>query len=100
MPDPPERRVAFSAVTEFDRLDERVSCVTVLYGSNFGLSDGLEWAPDDLPPTSGETVAWLWLCRPDLRPLWETAAPEELSELMTAYANDELAGWWAVRMSL
>ena len=98
MNDPPDRSVPFSAVTEQDRLDERVSCVTVLYGSNFGVSDRLEWVPDDLPPTSGETVAWLWLCRPDLRPLWETAAREELSKLMAAYASDDLAGWWAARL--
>ena len=99
VPDPPDRRVPYSAVTDLDRLDDRLPCVTVLYGSNLGLGeDGLEWVPDDLPPTSGETVAWLWLCRPDLRALWETAAPEELSELMTAYADGALAGWWAARL--
>jgi hypothetical protein len=61
------REVRWSDIAEFNELDERVSAITVIFGSVIGVNDGfVEWSPDDNPPSEQERLAWIWLCNPAL----------------------------------
>lgn len=89
------RRLPHSEVTEWDRLDDRLSCLKVMFGTTIGLNtDSVDWCPDDLPPTASESIGWLWFCRPDLAGLLYTAAPEDIRELMVMYQHNRLDEWW------
>lgn len=93
-PDDTPRTATFSEVARFDDLDQRLSAATVLFGSVFGLSDGVEWVPDDIPPTEQERLAWLWLVDPgrtdDILPI----ATPPLHSLLTAYQSGRMPQWW------
>ncbi len=98
-PDVLIRSVSLADVTEQDQLDERLSCLTVMFGATFGLnSDSVEWCPDDRPPTAAESIGWLWFCRPDLAKLLYTVAPDDLRELMVMYHHDRLGEWWQLKI--
>ena len=89
------RRVAVSKITQRDRLDDRLSCLKAMFGTNIGLNgETVDWCPDDIPPTTSEAVGWLWFCRPDLCDLLYMAVPDDLRELMVAYHHDRLDDWW------
>jgi hypothetical protein len=85
-----------SGITERDRLDERLSCLKVMFGATIGMNvDSVDWLPDDLPPTTRESIVWLWFCRPDQAALFYTAANFELRRLMVMYEGQRLDYWFA-----
>ncbi len=52
------RELRWADVNDFYQLDDRVSAVTILFGSVIGVSDGsVQWCPDDNPPTEQERLA-------------------------------------------
>lgn len=91
------RRISIDEVTERDQINDRLSCLKVMFGTTIGLNrESVDWCPDDSPPTASESIAWLWFCRPDLAPLLYTAAPEDVRELMVCYHHDRVSEWWAL----
>jgi hypothetical protein len=88
------REVRWSDVAEFDRLDERVSAVTVIFGSVIGVNDGsVEWCPDDMPPREQERLAWVWVCNPTLDAEILPRAEGWFRDLVTAYRAGEMERW-------
>jgi hypothetical protein len=85
-------------IGDFDQLDKRVSAVTVLFGSVFGVSDGsVEWCTDSDPPSEGERLAWIWLCWPHLDEQLMPHVRPDHRDLMRAYREGKLGEWWASR---
>ncbi|MEM1060936.1 MAG: hypothetical protein AAGJ97_01275 [Planctomycetota bacterium] len=84
-----------AAVTEPDRVDNRLACLKALFGTTIGVGEGgYEWCPDDDPPTADETLAWQWFTRPDLDGMLRPTASPRLAGLMTAYREGRLEDWW------
>ena len=89
------REVKWSDVADFDRLDERVSAVTCVFGSVIGVNEGyIEWCPDDIPPTEQERLAWIWLCNPSLDSEILPRAKGWFRDLVIAYRAGEMRRWW------
>lgn len=89
------RQVPWSAVGEFERLDERVGAMTVIFGSVIGVNDGsVDWCPDDLPPSEQERLAWIWLCNPALDIDMLPHLEGWVRELVVAYRAGEMEQWW------
>ena len=87
--------VPFAEVGEFDQLDERVSAVTVIFGSVIGVNDDyIEWCPDDIAPSEQERLAWIWLCSPSLDGEILRRAEEWIRDLVVAYRSGEMRRWW------
>jgi len=94
------REVPFSEIGDFDQLDERVSAVTAIFGSVFGVNDGsVEWCPDDVKPTEQERLAWIWLCNPSLDGEILPRAEAWFRELVVAYRAGEMRRWWGEGVS-
>lgn len=91
---PPET-VAWTDVVDFDRLDERLSCIDCLFVNILSVSeDHVEWCPNDDPPSKSETLAWLWFIRPDLGCEIANDAPEELRKLIEKWQSGDMESWW------
>ena len=87
--------VRWSAIADFDQLDERVSAVAVIFGSVIGMNDGsVEWCPDDIPPAEQERLAWVWLCNPGLDSEILPLAKGRFRDLVRAYRANDMRGWW------
>jgi hypothetical protein len=87
--------VRWSDVADFDQLDERVSAVTVIFGSVVGVNDGsVEWCPEDIPPTEQERLAWIWLCNPSLDGDILPRAKGRFRDLMVAWRAGAMRQWW------
>jgi hypothetical protein len=88
--------VSWKDVTEFDRLNERVSAVSALIGSVIGVREEVvQWCSDDAVPAESERLAWLWVCWPHLDDeLQRVATMGLLSDLMTAYRTGAMDRWW------
>jgi hypothetical protein len=88
--------VRWRDLADFDQLDERVSAVTVLFGSVIGVNDGtVQWCTDSLPPAESERLAWLWLCWPHLdEQIMDRARPDH-QKLMRAYRAGRIREWWS-----
>jgi hypothetical protein len=77
------------------RRDERVSAVTVLFGSVVGVNEGtVQWCPDDIPPTEQERLAWLWLCNPGLDAQILPRTTGRFRDLLLAYRAGAMRQWW------
>ena len=88
--------VRWRDIADFDQLDERVSAVTVLFGSVIGVNDGyVEWCTESLPPAESERLAWLWLCWPHLDEQMMPRARDDHRELMRAYRAGRIREWWS-----
>ena len=91
----PPKTVAWSDVVDFDRLDERRSCVDCLHANILGVNEGyVEWSPNDSPPSKDETLAWLWFIRPDLGDEIASDAPVPLRNLIQKFQADDMETWW------
>jgi hypothetical protein len=89
------REVRWSEVGDFDQLDERVSALSVIFGSVINMNDGsMEWCPDDMPPTEQERLAWIWLCNPVLDAALLPCAKGRFRDLLVAYRAGEMGRWW------
>ena len=89
------REVRWADLAEFDRIDERVSAVTAVFGSVMGMNDGdVEWCPDDIPPTEQERLAWVWLCNPTLDAEILPRVTGRFRALVVAYRAGEMQRWW------
>jgi hypothetical protein len=91
----PPKTVAWSDVVDFDRLDERRSCIDCLHANILGVNEGyVEWSPNDSPPSKAETLAWLWFIRPDLGDEISIDAPKELRNLIQKFQAGDMETWW------
>lgn len=89
------REVPWGSIFESDRLDERVSALTVLFGSVVGVNErSVEWCPDDLPPSEQERLAWTWLCNPTLDAEIAPLASGLFHDLILAWRDRNMAHWW------
>lgn len=69
--------VPWAGVVECDSFDERRALVEPRTANIVGvLTDGVEFCPNDDPPSAAESLAFLWLVRPDL----STAILAEINE--------------------
>ena len=92
--DPP-KKVAWSDVADFDRLDERRSCIDCLYANILGVNEGyVEWSPNDSPPSRDETLALLWFIRPDLGAEIASDASAPLRNLIHKFQTNDMDSWW------
>ena len=91
----PPKTFPWAEVVDFQKLDERLSCIDCLYTNIIGVNDGeVEWCPNDDPPSKEETLAWLWFIRPDLSGEITNDAPQKLKYLMESYRHNEMENWW------
>ena len=88
-------KVPWSDIAEFDKLDDRVSAVSVLFGSVVGVNQGfIEWCTDSLPPAESERLAWLWVCWPHLDEQIMSRARDDHRELMRCYRAGQMSEYW------
>ena len=88
--------VKFSNIVDFDRLDERISAVGVLYVNTIGVCDGyIEFCPDNEPPLTSEIISWVWVFRPDLSAdILKLTLPNDLKLLIESYQTEDMDKWW------
>ena len=88
--------VKFSNIVDFDRLDERISAVGVLYVNTIGVCDGyIEFCPDNKPPLTSEIISWIWVFRPDLSPdILKENLQNDLKLLIESYQTEDMDKWW------
>jgi len=84
------RTAAWGAIIDFSRIDERVSSVNAAFTNLVGVNEGyLEWCPNEDPPAPDETLAWLWVVRPDLGDeIASAAANEFFRAVIRRYENN------------
>lgn len=67
LPENIPREVKYSEVEDFDEFDTRRSAIDGLYINIIGVNeDGIEWCPNDDPPSKEEYLAWLWVIKPSM----------------------------------
>ncbi len=88
--------VKFEEITEFEKLDERISAVGVLYANTIGVCEGfIEFCPDNEPPLLEEKLSWIWTIKPNLGiDIQKQNVSENLKMLITSYQKDELDKFW------
>ncbi len=88
--------VKFSDIVEFDKLDERVSAIGVLYSNILGVCDGyIEFCPDNEPPLFEEKMSWIWVIKPDLgNEILKQDLSNDLKLLIESYQKNEMSKWW------
>ena len=88
--------VKFFDILEFDKLDERVSAIGVLYSNTIGVCDGyVEFCPDNEPPLLEEKISWIWAIRPDLEnKILKQELSNDLKLLIESYQKNEMIKWW------
>ncbi|WBX77895.1 hypothetical protein PG911_06470 [Tenacibaculum ovolyticum] len=90
------KEVEFSNIIEFDKLDERISAVGVLFANTIGVNEkSIEFCPDYQPPLIEEIISWIWTYRPDLgTEILKQNLPEDLIMLVSLYENNEMNKFW------
>lgn len=88
--------VKLSEIIDFDRLDERISAVGVLYANTIGVCNGyIEFCPDNNPPLIEEILSWIWTFRPDLSAdILNYNLPKNLRLLIELYQAEDIIKWW------
>jgi hypothetical protein len=88
--------VKFSEIEDFDRLDERISAVGVLYVNTIGVCDGyIEFCPNNEPPLVAEILSWIWVFRPDLSTyILNETLQDDLKLLIKSYQTGDIDKWW------
>lgn len=88
-------RVEFEEITDFNKFDDRRSCIECVTVNIIGVNDGfIEFCPNEEPPEMLELLSWIWLFRPDLGNEIMKNAPEELNKLIEHYNSNQLDEWW------
>ncbi len=79
--------VKFSEIVDFDKLDERISAVGVLYANTIGVSGNyIEFCSDNEPALITEILSWIWVFRPDLsNDILKETLPKDLKLLIESY---------------
>jgi hypothetical protein len=90
------KEVLFSEIIEFDKLDERISAVGVLFANTIGVNENsIEFCPDNEPPLIEENISWIWTFRPDLGiEILNQELSDDLMKLISAYENNEMEKFW------
>ena len=90
------KEVEFSEIIEFDKLDERISAVGVLFANTIGVNEkSIKFCPDNKPPLIEETISWIWTFRPDLGiEILKQNLSEDLIKLISFYENNEMDKFW------
>lgn len=88
--------VKFNDIIEFNRLDERISAVGVLFSNTVGVYDDyIEFCPENEPPLIEEIVSWIWTFRPDLgSEILKHTLSNDLRLLIDSYQTGEMTKWW------
>ena len=90
------KEVLFSEIIEFNKLDERISAVGVLFVNTIGVNEkSIEFCPDNEPPLIEEIISWVWTFRPDLGiEILNQELPDDLMKLISSYENNEMDKFW------
>jgi len=90
------KEVEFNDIIEFDKLDERISAVGVLFANTIGVNEkSVEFCPDNEPPLFEEIISWIWTFRPDLgKEILKQNLSEDLIKLVSSYENGEMNKFW------
>ena len=90
------KEVLFSEIIEFNKLDERISAVGVLFANTIGVNEkSIEFCPDNEPPLIEEIISWVWTFRPDLGiEILNQELPDDLMKLISSYENNEMDKFW------
>tara|TARA_R110002072_G_scaffold302818_1_gene488939 strand:- start:549 stop:968 length:420 start_codon:yes stop_codon:yes gene_type:complete len=88
--------VLFSEIIEFDKLDERISAVGVLFANTIGVNENsIKFCPDNEPPLIEEIISWIWTFRPDLGiEILNQELSDDLMKLISSYENNEMDKFW------
>lgn len=88
LPSPLPRTVRWEDIPEWDRFDDRRVQVDIIYVNTIGVNQGyIEWTPNDEPPSKAESLAWLWVIRPDLGPKIAAEADDDLRQAIEDYES-------------
>ena len=90
------KEALFSEIIEFNKLDERISAVGVLFANTIGVNEkSIEFCPDNEPPLIEEIISWVWTFRPDLGiEILNQELPDALMKLISSYENNEMDKFW------
>jgi hypothetical protein len=90
------KEVSFKDIVDFNRLDERISAVGVLFANTIGVSDGyIEFCPDNEPPLIEEIISWIWTFRPDLAvDILKQTLSKDFKLLIESYQTGDMNKWW------
>ena len=90
------KEVEFSEIKEFDKLDERISAVGVLFANIIGVNENsIEFCPDNEPPLLDEIISWIWTFRPNLGvDMLNQNLSEDLKKLISSYEQNEMDKFW------
>jgi hypothetical protein len=84
------REVDWDDIPEFERMDDRVSMVSMICSNIIGVNEGyIEWCPNDEPPIEAEILAWIWVIRPDLGEKIFPRANEDLRQTILDYMETD-----------
>ncbi|UZR93482.1 hypothetical protein [Chondrinema litorale] len=88
--------VTFNEIVELDKLNDRISAISVLYANTIGVCEGyLEYCPDSILPSLEENLSWIWTIRPDLGDdMMVMDIPESFKVLITAYKGNNMDQFW------
>ena len=88
--------VEFSEIIEFEKLDDRISAVGVLFANTIGVNEkSIEFCPDNEPPLIEEIISWIWTFRPDLgTEILNQNLSEDLIKLISSYEKNEMDNYW------
>ena len=88
--------VEFSEIIEFDKLDDRISAVGVLFANTIGVNEkSIEFCPNNEPPLIEEIISWIWTFRPDLgTEILNQNLSEDLIKLISSYEKNEMNNFW------
>jgi len=61
--------IEFSKISDFDRVDDRVSIINLAFDNLIGMNAGfIEFCPNQNPPSGAELIALAWLVNPTANP--------------------------------
>ena len=82
------RAVHWQSVVDFDRVPERVAAIGTVLADTVGIDrEDVCWSPIDIPPSAAETLAWVWVVRPDLSAAIAERADSMLRDAMDRYSQ-------------
>ena len=88
------RRIDSTNLPDPHRVHDRVVAISIAFVNIIGVNDGsIDWCPNQEPPDRNESLAWLWLRRPDLSvQISEQTDNRHFAEQIAEYLANERAG--------
>jgi hypothetical protein len=78
--------VGWNEMKEKGRVEERYIDMDMAVGAMYGITDnGIDFSPNNEPPTKDEILAWLWIIHPEWAPEIRELANEKIRQAIDDY---------------